>query len=238
MWDSRSNRLEIIDLGPDFYTKEEYNDCLEQLGKIGKWLGGDRATLSAFSKICNKQLSILDVGCGGGIFAIKLARQYSSATVLGIDINPYAIEFASKKLSSFNDKLHNINFEIRSEAELNEPTKSFDIVTSTLVCHHLPEEALITFIYKACRIAKKKVIINDLHRHPLALLLFKIICPLYFRNRLVHHDGALSIQRAFKRHDWVSYLERAGIKKSHYTIKWHWAFRWIVEINCEELTLD
>ena len=228
---SRSSQLELLDLGPNHYSKEEYDDCLKKLGRIGRWLGGDRATLATFSKMEGNPLSILDVGCGGGLFTLRLAKKFPDAKIVGIDVNPDAIGFAIN--ASTDQPLSNLTFEVRGKPELDEPSKSYDIVTSTLVCHHIPEKELILFIANACRIAKKKVIINDLHRHPLALFLFKLISPICFRNRLVLHDGPLSIRRAFKYHEWVDYLERAGVKKTQYTIRWHWAFRWIVEINCE-----
>lgn len=225
---TRSDQLEIIDLGPDFYSKEEYFDCLHQLDRIGRWLGGDRATLGAFSNM--QPHSILDVGCGGGTFAIRLAKRFPSARVTGIDLNPFAIEFANSYLAAMKKAPENIQFEIK---ELDEPPKSYDVVTCTLVCHHLKSHELIRFLADAGRIARKKVIINDLHRHPLALFLFKLISPICFPNRLVRHDGPLSVRRALTRQEWVDYLKRAGIKR--YTIRRRFAFRWIIEIDCEEM---
>jgi 2-polyprenyl-3-methyl-5-hydroxy-6-metoxy-1,4-benzoquinol methylase len=233
MFDSRSPLQEIIDLGREHYTKEEYDDCLYKLGRVGRWLGGDRATLSSLSKMKQKPLSILDVGCGGGLFTIRLAKQHPQAWVCGIDLNPDAIQFAKKALALMRNPPQNLSFEIRAEPELKEPIKSFDVVTSTLVCHHLSDETLQVFIRNACRVSKKMVFINDLHRHPLAFALFKLVSPICFRNRLVLHDGPLSIQRAFKYLDLVNCLERAGLQKSFYRISWHWAFRWMVEINSE-----
>lgn len=230
MLDFRSQELEIIDLDSQAYTREEYDDCLEQLDKIGVWLGGDRATLKAISRHEEPIDSILDVGCGGGLFTLKLARHFPNASILGIDINSAAIEFAKNKLGQFNGISSHLQFETRQMKGLDEPNKSFDVVTSTLVCHHMQDSELIDFITKASCIAKKKVVLNDLHRHPLALVLFKIISPLCFNNRLVLHDGPISIRRGFKYHDWVNYLEKAGIKKSQYRIQWHWAFRWLIEI--------
>ena len=100
---------------------------------------------------------------------------------------------------------------------------------ATLVCHHMQDATLIDFLKKACSIAKRKVILNDLHRHPLALWGFQALAPLFFRNRLIQHDGPLSVRRAFTREDWKRYLTAAGISPDRYTIRWQWAFRWIVE---------
>lgn len=233
MQKGRSQELELLDLGPSHYSSKEYADCLHKLNRIGKWLGGDLASFSALSKMSPQPQTILDVGCGGGFFTLKLAEKVPDAKILGIDLNSDAIQFALQQ-QLLKPHLRNVTFETRSQEELSEPQKSADLVISTLVCHHLPDQKLIDFISKACQIAKRKVIFNDLHRHPLALFLFKIIAPICFRNRLVLHDGPLSIKRSFTRADWISCLEKAGLKPSQYTIRWRWAFRWIIEIDCKD----
>jgi 2-polyprenyl-3-methyl-5-hydroxy-6-metoxy-1,4-benzoquinol methylase len=228
----RSYEPELIDLG--LYSKAEYEDCLFKLDRVGRWLGGDHATFKALKNM-DHPLSILDVGCGGGLFTIRLAQQYPHAKVVGIDLNPHAIEFAQQQLSLMPNPPKNICFEHRTQPKLEEPNKSYDVLISTLVCHHLDDHNLIDFIHRACRTAKKGVILNDLHRHPIASLLFKIVSPLFFRNRLVLHDGPLSIDRAFARSDWIYYLDRAQLTPSQYSIHWRWAFRWLVEINCKRI---
>lgn len=231
----RSLQPELIDLGPSHYTEEEYSDCLNKLGRIGRYLGGDRATFQAFNTLESPPESILDVGCGGGTFTLRLAKRYPNTTIVGIDISPAAIAFATEALAQATPPLPNVSFLVPETPELNFPDHSFDVVTATLVCHHLSDDTLISFLKKACRTAKKRVIINDLHRHPLALIAFGAIALILFRNRLIWHDGLLSIRRAFTRDDWWKYLDAAGIARNCCTVTWHWAFRWIVNINTATL---
>jgi 2-polyprenyl-3-methyl-5-hydroxy-6-metoxy-1,4-benzoquinol methylase len=228
----RSTQPEILDLGPNSFTKEEYDQCLKILDKVGRWLGGDRATLHYFSKMSEKPSSVLDVGCGGGHFAIRLAKNYPETQVLGIDINPYAIEFAKSQLAAMQRPPSNVTFELKSAGELDEAEKCFDVVLACLMCHHFSDSELVSFIQQASLIARKKVIINDLQRSYFAWLAFKWISPILFSNRVAIHDGLLSIRKSFTRKEWKNYLMQAGIDPSRYTIKWHWAFRWVVEINC------
>ena len=89
--------------------------------------------------------SILDVGCGGGLFTTKLALRYPKAKVVGIDLNPAAIAFANRRLSTHHRPPSNLSFELRKEEALIEPAKSYDVVLSTLVCHHLSNELLLSF---------------------------------------------------------------------------------------------
>lgn len=232
MLTTRSLQKEWIDLGPSHYTLDEYRDCLIKLDQVGRFLGGDRASWWAFNQLPTTPQSILDVGCGGGLFTMRLAEHYPQAHVIGIDLSPEAIAFA--QLQAKQTALKNVSFLIPESAELHYPAKSFDIVTSTLVCHHLTDQELIHFLKHSYRIAKQAVILNDLHRHVLALGGFACLSPLLFFNRLITHDGLLSIRRAFKYADWVRYLQEAGIPLDHCSITWHWAFRWIVMIHCKE----
>lgn len=220
---NRSSQKELIDLGPPYYTDEEYDECLDQLGRIGRFLGGNRASLRTFKKM-PKFNTILDIGCGGGQFSILLAKQFPEAQILGIDISSTAIAFAQKRFQE--TMLNNIQFEVCSD-----PQNQFDVVTATLVCHHLDDKSLIEFLKKSYQIAKNNIIINDLHRHWLAYFGFSLLSKCFFRNRLICHDGLLSIKKSFKKKDWISYLTQAGIPLERCSIKWHWAFRWIVQIN-------
>ncbi len=231
LWSEVDNRIhtpEWLDLGPSYYTDEEYRECLLQLGRIGRYLGGDQATFWAFKSLKNPPQSILDVGCGGGQLAIRLAKLYPQAIIKGIDLSEPAIDFAKDSLQKQKPHLQNVEFQVTPSPKLNEPPKSFDVVTTTLVCHHLSDDEIIDFFKRSLSVAKEAVIINDLHRHTLARCTFSTIAPLFFPNRLIRHDGLLSIKRAFKRSDWLKYLNAAQIPPQAWSLTWHWAFRWIL----------
>lgn len=228
MNNSRSYEQELIDLGPSHYTQEEYEDCLHQLARIGRFLGGDRASLKTFRQVKQPE-TILDVGSGGGQFAIEIGKQFPQAQVVGIDISSDALAFAHQRLQE--SSLKNVRFQLADSPTLSFPANSFDVVTSTLVCHHLNDQELIQFLRDSYHIAKKAIIINDLHRHWLAYASFYLIAKSFFRNRLIFHDGLLSIRRSFSREDWIHYLKAAEIPLEHCSITWHWAFRWIVHIR-------
>lgn len=217
---TRSEAKEWMDLG--CYSEKEYRQCLYQLDRIGRYLGGDRATLSAFDQLKRPPQSILDVGCGGGLFTRRLAKKYPKAKVVGIDISKEAIEFANQF------KCSNLEFAV---AELNYPAKSFDIITSTLVCHHMTDEGIVLFLKKAYQVARQGIILNDLHRHSLAKFGYSIAAPFLFLNRMVLHDGLISIERGFLRQEWISYMKLAEIPFDQITINWNWAFRWIIRVT-------
>lgn len=226
---ARSNEKEWIDLGPAYYTPEEYKDCLKQLGRVGSLLGGDQATLSAFTSLDSPPASILDVGCGGGFLTKKLALKYPEAQVLGIDYSGEAVRCAKEWHQ--NAAQPNLSFAVPDTLALNFPENCFDVVTCTLVCHHMTDAELVEFLRRALFSARKCVIINDLHRHPLAYAGYALIAPPLFRNRLITHDGLLSIRKGFTKKEWQSILQRAGAAQQQSLISWKWAFRWIIRIT-------
>lgn len=213
----RSKEKEIMDL--KLHTKEEYEGCLRQLGRIGRLLGSQKKMIEEIASV-GKSSKILDVGCGGGDFAATLAKRFPHADVVASDIDEEAISYAKNKWKN----IPNLTFKVRSLFE--EEDQSFDIVTATLVCHHLEDDELGLFLKKGSSVAKKNFLCNDLHRHPIAYGLFAIVAPLLFRNRLIFHDGLLSIQRAFIRKDWEALLKEFP----KYQIQWCWPFRWMIKI--------
>ncbi|MGE3953814.1 MAG: methyltransferase domain-containing protein [Parachlamydiales bacterium] len=212
----KSYELEALDTGD--YTPEEYDDCLLKLGQIGEYLGGDENTLKAFKGL--SPTSILDVGCGGGYFTALLAKTYPQAQVTGIDLSEAAIAFAQKT----QPKLPNLTFKVQQEKSLA-ALEPVDVVTATLVCHHMGDEELVQFLKEAKALAKQKVILSDLHRSPIAYASFEVASRL-FHNRLITQDGLLSIRRAFTRREWGRYLTQGAI--TSYQVRWRWPFRWIV----------
>lgn len=224
----RSNKKEWMDLGPSYYSSNEYQQCLYLLDRIGRYLGGDNATFWAFDQLKNYPQTILDVGCGGGLFTLRLAHRYPKTEIMGLDISNEAIAFANAQLGA--NPLSNIKFIVPNSKQLNFPANSIDIITATLVCHHLSDNELIQFLKDAYNISKEAIILNDLHRNPLATMGYALITPL-LRNRMVIHDGFISIQRGFTRFEWESLLKAADIPLQQCTIAWHWAFRWIILIN-------
>ncbi len=71
----------------------------------------------------------------------------------------------SKKplIFAINDTIKSpkLNFKHHINKGIEAPDNSVDIVTSTLVCHHMNDDELVEFLDQAQRVAKHEVIIND-----------------------------------------------------------------------------
>jgi 2-polyprenyl-3-methyl-5-hydroxy-6-metoxy-1,4-benzoquinol methylase len=225
----RPLKAEIMDQLPATYTAEEFTQCLHQLRRIGHHLGAERHTLQAFRNLATSPESILDVGCGGGHFTARLAETFPNASVTGIDFNAEAVHFARQQHQRPNLAFKNVD-----QKELQAEKHSVDVVTATLVCHHMSNPEIIDFLQRARKAARQAVILNDLHLHPLALGGFYIASRILYHNRLIIADGQLSIQKAFRRDDWSYYLHEAGIQEEQAHIRWCWPFRWLIILQAAE----
>ena len=80
---------------------------------------------------------VLDVGCGPGYFARMLAEAAGpEGSVVGVDAAPEMVEYAGRKAR----RLTNCRFLTGAAELLPVDDGSFDVVVSSLMMHHLPED--------------------------------------------------------------------------------------------------
>ena len=223
----RSQEKELLDLGSEYYTKEEYAHCLQQLFKINQISGIFNHTVKLLKQFPNN-ISLADIGCGGGLFLLHLSKKYPEMQLLGIDISEEAIQLAQNELELWNKNNLNpkVTFQLQQAEEFKLTKESIDIILLTFVCHHFEDKDLIEFLKKAVNAMRTALIINDLHRNTIAYWFYKIFSPILFKNRLITHDGLISIRRSFTRKELHSLLQKADI--NNYKIKWCFPFRWSV----------
>lgn len=78
---------------------------------------------------------VLDVGCGGGYLARTLAATVGpDGRITGIDPSAAAVSYARHRAPA------NCSFAVGVAQGLELPDRSFDVVTSTLAAHHIPDE--------------------------------------------------------------------------------------------------
>ncbi len=96
---------------------------------------------------------VLDIGCGTGTLSLAAARRVGpGGRVCGIDASPQMIMRATKKASKAG--LH-AEFRIAPAETLPFPDKTFDVVLSSLMLHHLPEDVRLASLREALRVLKK-----------------------------------------------------------------------------------
>lgn len=225
----RSNATEIMD---DFSMKGELlRDTLDKLGKINKWLGGNKVTINGIEQLLKGKskdhtYTIIDLGCGHGDI-LRLVAEYGKKhnykfELIGIDANQDAIDYA-RELSSNYDNIKFKAIDIFSEAFQK---IDYDIVLSTLFLHHFKQEEIDQLLGSISKKANIGIVVNDLHRSRLAYALFKLL-GLTISNHMIVQDGLTSILRAFKREELEAISKTLELKSQ---IRWKWAFRyqWLI----------
>jgi SAM-dependent methyltransferase len=112
------------------------------------------------SQMANKRLSdvtlenvdlrdktVLDIGCGDGVYTIELFDQVPMKRLLGVDYAAQAIEVAKTKSGA-----RQIEYEVQSAYALPYADKSFDVAIIRGVLHHLDDP--VPALKEALRVAK------------------------------------------------------------------------------------
>jgi 2-polyprenyl-3-methyl-5-hydroxy-6-metoxy-1,4-benzoquinol methylase len=143
-----------------------------------------------------KGISVLDVGCGSGIFLGLLMMRVDLSTALGFDSSKDAIELATTMRRNLPpEMIKNITFECY-DANQSWPDDIFDMVSMIDVMHHVRPAAQHEVFLKALA-----------HVKPGGLLLYKDMAerPILFAlaNRL--HDLIMARQ-------WIHYVPIAQVR--------------------------
>jgi 2-polyprenyl-3-methyl-5-hydroxy-6-metoxy-1,4-benzoquinol methylase len=220
----RSYQSELLDR--DDIPFEDIRRNMQELNFINSYLGGHNITLAGIESLSGhrKQLTICEIGCGGGDNLAAIGRwakrNNKEVSYIGIDINPACIEVAKERLPANQSKL------IVSDYRQVQFDEKPDIIFSSLFCHHFTNEELVKQLQWMQSQARVGFFINDLHRHPLAYYSIKWLTAAFSKSYLVKNDAPLSVMRGFSRKEWRELLDTAGIV--NFSIRWKWAFRWLL----------
>lgn len=88
-----------------------------------------------------------------------------------------------------------------------------DVVTASLLLHHLEPAAAALSLAEMRATARLGVVINDLLRNRLTLALVWLVTRLFTRHRFARHDGPLSVRRAYSPDELRALAARAGVPR-------------------------
>ncbi len=228
----RSKEQELMD--NPLIEEKALKTALSDVSRVNKMLGGNAITIKAVHKLVsnhghNKELVILDLGCGDGEMLRGIAnffrKKNKKVKLIGLDLNEKSLSYA-KTLSISYPEITFVNLNL---LEIDETQFNCDIIICTLTLHHLSCEEIKNVMKKSVKLASVGVIINDLQRSVLAYYLFKIFSLFFIKGYVAKNDGLVSIKRGFRKAELVTYASNIGLKK--YRIDWKWAFRyrWVIE---------
>lgn len=234
----RTNQDELMD---DFSIQDErLTDALEQLRPINQLLGGYATTmevLAPFLKMrakANQITRILDIGTGIGDFPEYIVRWAAAQSpainveIVAIDANPVTVDYARETLKKqLPPELQaKIKVEVADALALPYADDEFDVAIAAMFLHHFAHENAVQIVRSMQRISKQGILINDLHRHPLAYYGIYALTRLLPAVQMVRNDAPLSVLRGFKSPELKNIAESAALV--NFSLKWRYAFRWVL----------
>ena len=225
----RQRRPELMDeLGLD---PRRHAAALRGLERINVLSRTADALLPALRRLAERtqsgELRILDVACGGGDMAVRLARSAGRAGlrvhVDGCDLSPTAVEHSRSRAAAAGLEMRFFTH----DALGNRFPDGYDVLMSTLFLHHLDETDAVALLGNMREAARLGVLVDDLIRSRMGYTLAWLGCRLVTTSHIVHHDGPVSVEAAFSLDEIRELAGRAGLEDAR--LQRHWPERFLLE---------
>ncbi len=187
---------------------------LHDLEKVNRYLLGAEAVLAHVRPrlaVANRPYMVLDLGCGGGDVLRRLAEyaraQGRSVLGTGVDRNRHALAYARMCARDFPD----LDWMRADIFALPFAERSFDLVISTTLLHHLSPEEAVAFLRLAGRLAREGIVISDLVRSELAALGFRAFSRVAGFCAETRCDGAVSVRRSYRPDEMALFAVEANL---------------------------
>ena len=140
--------------------------------------------------------SLLDIGSGGGDVPRCIARWARrdgfALEITAIDPDPRAHAFASAL-----PPLEGLTFRQAFSSDLVAEGRSYDVVVSNHMLHHLNPKELQSLLSDSEKLAHQMSLHSDIERSPWAYALFSVGTWPFFPGSFIRRDGLTSIRRSF-----------------------------------------
>jgi len=170
-----------------------------------------------------KNLSLLDVACGGGDVplqvALKARAQGLHIDLILLDRSPTALGQAVANAARAGIAYRVIQVDVLTEFT----PPPVDVVMSTLFLHHLRQPAeTINLLRNMRQCARHLVLISDLRRSFWGLVAAGVGCRVLSRSRMVHYDGVTSVRAAWTPEELLDLATQAGMENVRIQRCWPW----------------
>ncbi len=183
---ARAADPEMLDRG---VPEDEALGSLQDLRFVNRWLGNGASVFRALRPYLPDCGRLLDVGSASGDLPdYVLSHLRAPVFAVGLDVKALHFHFAPKRLRRVVADVRALPF----------PERSFDVVTASLFLHHFGERELPVLLSRLFALARRALVVNDLHRALVPYLLGRVFFPLLFRSRVSVDDGLVSIRRGFR----------------------------------------
>jgi 2-polyprenyl-3-methyl-5-hydroxy-6-metoxy-1,4-benzoquinol methylase len=223
----RSHEPEIMD--DPASPEDDLRITLRQFSFINRFFSRTHALFCRYIfpdivKTGARQVTIMDIGAGGGDFArwciLFLRRRGIVSRIICLDSDPRAVSYLREACAAFPE----IKIECASFLEVDKPACSIDYVLSTHVLHHVSDAQIPRFLGLVYKIARRGIMIVDLERSLAAYCAFSAFSAIVFPKGFTRYDGLLSIRKGFTSEDVRGYIDAArlnGHVKVRASALWH-----------------
>ncbi len=207
----RIDRPELMD--SEVFPVDEMRSALRFLGITNRFFDGSAVIVRHFeswSRAWNPQqpIRVLDVGTGGAEIPIAVVRW---ARERNLRMHVTAIDLVSEVASIARENTRDypeITVLQKNVFDLEETT--FDYVTASLLFHHVRPSESVRLLQLFDRLATRGIVISDLLRSRSSYVAVSALSYL-IGNRIVRHDGPLSVRRAFHSQELQLLAQQAGL---------------------------
>jgi len=222
----RNLRPELLDL--DEAPFDEVKDSLQDVQRVNRYLSGYRVLLHHIGRFFDRHkssqpLRILDAATGSAdqpLEVVRYARRRGiPVRVTAIDINGKMLRFAQEEAREFPE----IRFVQCDVLSMPFADNSFDVVINSLALHHFSRDHAVAMLKSFSRLARRGVIVNDLHRSRVAHAVIYILTRLLTQNRLTRYDAPVSVMNAFTPEEMRAMAREAGWQQ--FVVHRHFPYR-------------
>ena len=174
----------------------EVEDAYRVLRLVNRQLGNLRTIRREFLRFVQEDvpnsslITAVDLGSGSGDIPQSIREIMPDRTIeiMALDRDPTAVASALGRFVTV----------VQGDAlSLPFADQTIDLVLAVKFAHHFHGASLDLLLAEMSRVARYRVLILDIRRHWLAYWGFRAWSLLFTRNRLVRHDGPLSVLRGF-----------------------------------------
>ncbi len=195
----RATDPELLDEGVD---EAEALRSLQDLRFVNRWLGNASGVLRAVRPHLPPRGRLLDVGSASGdLPAYIVSRLEPPPLAVGVDVKALHLRLSPTALRRVVADIRALPFAERT----------FDVVIASLVLHHFGSEELPALLAGLFALARRALVVNDLHRTLVPYLFGRAFFPLLFRSAVSVNDGLVSIRRGFRPDEIRLAFRKAGI---------------------------
>jgi SAM-dependent methyltransferase len=186
----------------DGLPPEEARGSLGDLVRINRCWGGHSTLrkLLGGTVPASGSFSILDVGAASGDMGARMREWYPGAEVTSLDY------VESHLAGGGGRRVAGDAFQMPFRAG------SFDYVFCSLFLHHFSDQDVVRLLKGFGLVARNAVLVIDLERNPIPYYFIAWSRPLLGWDPVTVHDGAISVEAAFRREEMEELARRAGLR--------------------------